>query len=121
MTDTSTYAPAVPGGRPAMPSMWAELVDNWMEPNGMVGWIPDGSEVVVQGGQVSWSEWRHRDPTSGPWDKDVMIAADLWPAGHSGDNGDEPVVNKRTVPLKVPVDDRVRELFGLSTLTLVER
>ncbi len=121
---TTTYAPAIPGGRPAMPTHDAELVDDWMTPNGVVGWIPDGSAITVAGGQITWPRWRHLDADSDPWDRDVMIAADLIPAGQVYDTGEGnvAVVDERTVPVQVPVTDRVRELFRLTDdLNLVER
>ncbi len=125
MTDSSTYAPAIPGGRPAMPSDWAELVDEWLTPNGVGGWIPDGSEIVIENEQITWPRWRHRNPDASPWEKDVMIAADLWKDGDGHDvdspEASEPIVDLVTVPLRVLVTDRVRELFDRSTLTLVER
>ncbi len=120
---TSTYAPAIPGGRPAMPTHDAELVDTWLTPNGVVGWIPDGSTIVVEGGQITWPRWRHLDADSNPWERDVMVASDLWKPGehHDAGSGDTPVVDERTAPLRTPVTDRVRDLFRRSTLTLVER
>lgn len=122
MTDTSTYAPAIPGGRPAMAGDWAELVDSWLTPNGLEGWIPDGSTIVVEGDRITAPLWRHRNADSAPWNgDDLMIAADLWGPGVEGDDGDRPLVDERIVALQVPVTDRIRELFDRSTLTLVER
>lgn len=123
MIDTE-YAPAVPGGRPEMPVEHAELYDTWLIPNGIVGLLPlDATITVVAGRMVIFPEWRHLDPTSSPWDNDVMVASDLWGAGIGGDpdDGDKPLVNERTELLKVPVTDRVRELFSRTSLTLVER
>ncbi len=120
---TEAFVPAIPGGRPAMPPLEAELTDTWLVPNGIVGLIPSGSTITVTGGQVTWPEWRHRGPD--PWSvDDVLVAMDLWPPGHGDDAeaGGEPVTNVRTGPLKVPVTDHVRHLFQVTDgRTLVER
>lgn len=123
MSRSTTFVPAVPGGRPAMPALEAELTDTWLVPNGIVGLIPEGSTITVAGGQITWPRWRHLNANSRPWERDVMVASDLWPAGKKGDPKDKnvPVVDERTVPLRKPVTDRVRELFELTSgLTLVE-
>lgn len=127
MTDTSTKTdadvPAAANGRPPMPGPYAELVDDWLVPNGLVGFIPDGSTVVVEAGKlITAPMWRPRDPAE-PWSRDLMVRADLWGPGVGGDPGEagEPLVDERTVQLQVPVTDRIRELFAESTLTLVER
>jgi hypothetical protein len=54
----------------------------------------------------------------------VLIASDLWAKDHVGDSqdGERPIVDVRSEPLKVPVTDRVRELFQITDgLMLVER
>ena len=107
-----------------MPALEAELTDTWLVPNGIVGLIPAGSTITVAGGQITWPQWRHLSPESGPWDRDVMIASDMWKEGEKGDPKDRnvAVVDERTTQLRMPVTDRVRELFELTgDLTLVER
>jgi hypothetical protein len=124
---TDTWAPEIPGVRPAMLADDAELYDMWLAPNGVVGLIPECTTVVVADGHITYSAWRHENAGSGPWDSsDVMIASDLWTAEERIARRDDPagmvaLVDERTVPLVVPVTDRVRELFAASVLTLIER
>ncbi len=109
--------------RPTMGADFDELYDTWLTPNGVEGWMPENATVTVTGGQIRYSHWRHLDPASSPWDKDVMVASDLWKPGegHDAGTGGEPVVDRRTVPLAVPVTDRVRELCRKTGLNLVEK
>lgn len=123
MTRSDMLVPGIDGGRPAMPALEAELTDTWLIPNGIVGRIPMGSTITVADGQITWPRWRHLNADSEPWADDVMIASDLWKEGEKGDPGDKnvAVVDERTVALLVPVTDRVRKLFELTSgLTLVE-
>ncbi len=127
MTDTMTEVPAAFNGRPAMPGPYAELVDDWLVPNDLAGFIPDGSEIVVvsgpDGATITAPMWRHRNFDSDPWNRaDLMLKSDLLGPGIGYDPDDYgPLVDERVVRLQVPVTDRIRELFAESTLTLVER
>ncbi len=126
MTTDVTFLPPTPRERPSMRSREVGmLTDIWLIPNGIVGWLPEGSTITVADGQITWPRWRHLDPDSGPWESDLMIASDLIPKDQRGADPDadlEPVVDEVTVPLRVPVTDEVRALFDASTVvTLVER
>ncbi len=99
-----------------------ELQDTWLTPNGVDGLIPERAEIVVKGGQVTFPAWHHLDGTVGGWGRDVRMEADDIPnVAHDDPRWGVPVTSPRTVPLRVPVTARVRELFARSTLTLVER
>lgn len=114
--------------RPAMPAAVAELYDTWLIPNGIVGGLPEGATITVDhtAGTVTWPQWQHLDPNSGPWDHDVRVASDSWTAEQRAARrddpaGDQPDTIDQTVPLAAPVTDRVRELFRHGGLNLVER
>ncbi len=105
--------------------VFAELHETWLAPNGVIGWMPESATVTVDtaAGTVTWPQWRHLSEASGPWDKDVMVESDEWTdeQRRTRDGGLEPVVDNRTTPLAVPVNERVRELCRAAGLNLVER
>lgn len=126
--DRPAFAPAVPGGRPTMPVAPAELHDTFLAPNGVDGWIPEHAEIVIEDGRITFPRWRHLDGTVGGWGKDVAIASDRWtdeqrwaPRAADDPAGGAPDVEMHTGPLVASVTDRVRELFRLCELRLVER
>lgn len=103
-----------------MPADAAELYDTWLIPNGVAGLIPEDATILVESGRVTFPAWHHLDGAVGGWGDDVRVLGDDFPT-LSGAAGDMPVVEVRTMPLLVPVTDRVRELFARSTVSLVER
>ncbi len=116
--------PASETGRPPMPAGIAALYDEWLIPNGVVGWIPENPTITVVSGKVmTCPVTRHLDTASSPWDSDLMCQADLWGPGVGGDSDEasKALVDERTVLVKVPVTDRVRELCAATGVTLVER
>lgn len=123
-TDTETFVPASDTGRPSMPTLFAELYDEWLIPNGIVGWIPKKPTIVVTAGKVmTCPVHRHLDTASSPWAYDLMKRSDLWGPGVGGDadDADTPLVDERTVLVTVPVTDRIRDLCAACGVTLVER
>lgn len=104
----------------------AKLFETWLEPNGIIGWLPENPTVVVDAaaGTVSWPKWRHLNGGSGPWDRDVAVKSDAWADSErrtrpSSDDG--PVVDQRITALRAPVTDEVRTLAQRCGMNLVER
>lgn len=124
------YVPAVPDVRPAMTGAAAELHDRWLRPNGISGWLPERSTITVKDRQITYPAWRHSDGTLGGWGQDVMVVSDTWTpeqrerALHSPgglpDEAYQPLTVERTVPLVVPVTDRIRELAASVGVELVD-
>lgn len=128
------YAPAVPGGRPRMTVLAAELYDTWLTPNGVDGWLAATATIRVEDDRITFPSWRHLDGTLGGWGHDIMTVRE-WrqcsplsaveiprPRGTVllGEDHDLVAV-LRTRPLVLPVTNRVRHLFDLSGLILAER
>lgn len=102
-----------------MPASVAKLYDEFLAPNGIVGWMPEQPTVVVANGRLTAPLWRHRSG-DGPWGRNVLIKSDLDRSLYASPN-DGPVIDPLTVPLVVPVTDRVRKLARASGLRLVEQ
>lgn len=103
----------------------AKLFEQWLQPNGIVGWLPEHATIVVNtdAGTVTWPKWRHLGAASGPWEEDLMVVSDRWTdkqrRSFTRDPG-APVVDKVTVPLAVPVTPEVRVMCRKLGLNLVE-
>lgn len=83
------------GGRTALE------VYEWLKANGVDEWLPDEPDIYVAGGELTYTAWVWDGPRG--WDMDHVRVEDRGggPAG---------VFELRTVPLLVPLTDRVREL-----------
>lgn len=104
-----------------MPADAAELYDTWLSPNGIHGWLPEEATILVEDGRVTYPAWHHLDGAVGGWGYDVKVMSDDYPGMGQAPGWGEPVVTVRTMPLLVPVTDRVRDLFQGSGLALIER
>lgn len=116
------WAPAIPGGRCAMPRRDAELQDTWLTPNGVDGYLTEHAVITIHNGEISYAAWLHTDGSCTSRNTDLLVLADLdaTVSGRSPSLAAQPLTVRRTIPVRVPVTDRVRVLFATSTLTLIE-
>ncbi len=102
----------------------AELYESWLEPNGLIGWMPENATITVDSaaGTITWPKFRHNSPGA-PWDG-VATKSDYWTDAELQERGSEQdglIVDETTVPLVAPVTERVRELANATGVTLVEK
>lgn len=118
---TDNYAPASPSGRPAMPAEAAELYDTWLEPNGIAEFIPEDCVIRVdaRAGAITYRSFVWNDGVRRGYNSDMAATCDkgLSPrvraiAEAAGLRDVDIITEVRTVPLLVPVTDRVRRLFA---------
>lgn len=55
------WAPAIPGGRCAMPRRDAELQDTWLTPNGVDGFLTEHAVITIHNGEITYAAWLHTD------------------------------------------------------------
>lgn len=113
-TDESMLA-ARPAG---MPAALDELYRIWLEPNGIGEYLPEGVAFTVEpAGWISYQGFAWPEGRGG-WDAGVLLAHEVYPA--MPEDSTRAALTPRHVPLRVPVNDRVRALFAQLQMALIE-
>jgi hypothetical protein len=107
----------------------AELYD-WFASNGVDEWLPEAADVRAGGGRLTYTSFVWPTDADRGWDVAMLMSHDPGAGGRREAlrrQGREVRVDEvgtlfeeRSVPLLVPVTDRVRRLFAASRMRLAE-
>lgn len=81
---------------------------DWLAANGIDEWLPEGGTIKVKGGRITYTAFQFEGGRRGYDGADIVV------------KGDVAATEQRTVPLVVPLTDKVRAAFRVGGLTLKE-
>lgn len=95
-----------PAHRPKMEPHYAEVYD-WLALNGINEWLPQGPTLDIRGDRLTYTAFVWNGPRG-------------WDSSHIAMRRGEAPVERRTVPLLVPLTARIRELLAAGGWSVME-
>lgn len=86
-----------------------KAANDWLEANGVSEWIPENPTISVVGDQLTYTAFRFEGDRRGFDTKAIVVI------------GLDVATEDRTVPLRLPLTDVVREAFRQCGATIEER
>ncbi len=83
-----------------------ELLD-WLAANGIDEYVPEDTTFDIVDGQISYTSFVWSEGHERGWDRHIKVTTDDDPTAEH-----DTVYETRTVPLREPVTDRIRNLFA---------